>query len=106
MKNDIIAGLPETTWTLSHESPPWICASETPLLSKIQEIFCRDNEPIPTLTTHAAVEAGLLSKKYPQTQWLSVGATIHDMHTTKESITTKDLEAFTERMEKFISIIY
>lgn len=106
MKNDIIAGLPETTWTLSHESPPWICASETPLLSKIQEIFCRDNEPIPTLTTHAAVEAGLLSKKYPQTQWLSVGATIHDMHTTKESIATKDLEAFTERMEKFISIIY
>ncbi len=106
MKNDIIAGLPETTWTLSHESPPWICASETPLLSKIQEIFFRDNEPIPALTTHAAVEAGLLSKKYPQTQWLSVGATIHDMHTTKESITTKDLEAFTERMEKFISIIY
>ncbi len=106
MKNDIIAGLTETTWTLSHESPPWICASETPLLSKTQEVFCRDNEPIPTLTTHAAVEAGLLSKKYPQTQWLSVGATIHDMHTTRESITTKDFEEFVERMEKFISIIY
>ncbi len=104
MKNDILTGLPEMTWTMSHESPPWNNNAHSLLLDQIQKAFLNEeNESIPLLTTHAAVECGLLAKKYPQTEWISVGATISDMHTTRESIKIKDFEEFIERMELFIS---
>lgn len=104
MKNDIIMGLPNTNWTMNHESPPWSNTIQSDLLVRIQESFLdEENHPIPLLMTHAAVEAGLLSKKYPQTEWVSVGATIADMHTTRESIQENDFKEFTERVTRFFS---
>jgi dipeptidase D len=103
MKNDLMSELTETVWTISHESPPWNNNTQSQFLSDVQASFVdKTNIPLPLQTTHAAVECGLLAKKYPQTEWISVGATISDMHTTKESIKTKDLEEFVERMENMI----
>lgn len=104
MKNDIINWLSDTTWTLSHESPPWCSHLTSSLLRDIQETFVDEEEiPLPLITTHATVEAGLLSKKYPQTEWVSVGATISDMHTTRESLRIKDFEEFVEKLERLIT---
>jgi dipeptidase D len=100
MKHDIVSGFSETEWTMSHESPPWNNDTTSQFLNNIQTSFVdRDGTPLPLKTTHAAVECGILSKKYPQTEWISVGATISDMHTTRESILVKDFEEFVERME-------
>lgn len=103
MKNDLITGLPETVWTMSHESPPWNNDSQSEFTNNIQSSFVyEEGTPLPLRTIHATVEAGVLSKKYPQTEWVSVGVTISDMHTTRESVKTKDFEEFVERMEHII----
>lgn len=103
MQAEITARLSETTWTLSHQSPVWLVDDNSPLIKRLQEAFRnKDNEPLPAITIHAAVEAGVLAEKFPHTQWVSVGATVHHMHTTKEYIKTKDFERFIERMEKFL----
>jgi di/tripeptidase len=57
---------------------------------------------VPTVVTHATVEVGILADKYPGTQWLSMGATCHNMHTTREHIYLADLEEFCERLERII----
>lgn len=90
---------------MDHESPPWnTIHTASPLIKTVQEFF-QDEEgiPIPCITTHAAVECGILAKKYPQTEWVSVGASISDMHTTRESIKIHDFREFTERMEALIT---
>jgi len=103
MKNTLITELAETVWTMSHESPPWNNNSHSELLSHIQESFLdEENSFLPLISTHAAVECGILSQKYPQTEWISIGVTISDMHTTRESIKEEDFKIFIERMEKFI----
>jgi di/tripeptidase len=106
MKNDLTSGFPEIEWTMSHESPPWNNDAPSQFLSDIQASFVDGTDTsLPLKTTHAAVECGILSKKYPQTEWVSVGGTISDMHTTRESIKTKDFEEFVERMEALITRI-
>lgn len=54
-------------------------------------------DPLPAITMHATMEAGTLAQKYPQTSWVSIGATCHDMHTAQEHIYRKDLKEFTRR---------
>ena len=54
------------------------------------------------MTTHATVEVGTLAEKYSNTEWVSIGATCHDMHTTNEHIYLADLEEFCERLEGII----
>lgn len=51
---------------------------------------------------HATMEAGTLAEKYPNTEWVSIGASCHDMHTTREHIYLSDLEEFCGRLEKII----
>jgi di/tripeptidase len=48
------------------------------------------------------MESGTLAEKYPCTEWVSIGATCHDMHTTNEHIYTADLQEFCGRLEKII----
>jgi dipeptidase D len=98
---------------LSSESPVWLADADSPFVEKILETI--NNPPFWTLpfefwtrrlvsavTTHATVEVGTLAKKYPDTEWISIGATCHDMHTTREHIHLADLEEFCERMERII----
>jgi|GEM_PF-1980154 len=90
-------------WSREHASPPWE-SPETDILTKhIQESFVdKEGAPLETIRTHATVECGLLSEKYPETTWISVGVTIHNMHTVNEYIEIRDLEKFVERMENFL----
>jgi len=48
------------------------------------------------------MECGTLAEKYPCTEWISIGVTCHDMHTTREHIYLSDLEEFCERLERVI----
>ncbi len=88
---------------LSHESPVWLADADSPFVRKIQESMESVNgKKIPAVTTHATVEVGTLAEKYPDTEWISIGATCHDMHTTREHIHLADLEEFCQRMERII----
>lgn len=106
MKTNLTTSLPETEWTMSQDTPVWLSDTASPFVTTIQEVFRDiDDEPLPAITIHATVEAGMLAQKYPQTQWVSIGATIHHMHTTEEYIETKDFEKFVERMEALIATL-
>jgi di/tripeptidase len=106
MKSELVTALPETEWTMSQDTPVWLSDATSPFVVNIQEVFRdADDEPLPAVTTHAAVEVGMLAQKYPQTQWVSVGATVHNMHTTEEYIEIKDFEKFVERMETLIATL-
>lgn len=106
MKTNLITGRPETEWTMSQDTPVWLSDTTSPFVTTIQEVFRdTDDEPLPAITIHATVEAGMLAQKYPQTQWVSIGATIHNMHTTEEYIETKDFEKFIKRMEALIATL-
>ncbi len=48
------------------------------------------------------MEAGTLAEKYPNTAWVSIGASCHDMHTTREQIYLADLEEFCGRLQEII----
>lgn len=104
MKNKIQSAFDELNWSLSHESPVWLADADSPFVRKIQESMESVNgKKVPTMVTHATVEVGTLAEKYPDTEWISIGATCHDMHTTREHIYLSDLEEFCERMEKIIT---
>jgi dipeptidase D len=91
---------------LSHESPVWLANADSPFVRKIQESMESANDKkVPTMVTHATVEVGTLAEKYPDTEWISIGATCHDMHTTREHIYLADLEEFCQRMERIIQSI-
>ncbi len=107
----------KVSWSLSHESPVWLVESESPFVKKILETI--NNPPFWSLSatadelwtrrtvsavgTHATIEVSTLAEKYPKTEWVSVGATCHDMHTTREHIHLCDLEEFCERMKRIIT---
>ncbi len=96
----------ELNWSLSHESPVWLADADSPFVKKILEsIESVNGKKIPAITTHATVEVSTLAEKYPDTEWVSIGATCHDMHTTREHISLSDLEEFCERMERIIHTI-
>lgn len=106
MKTNLTTSLPKTEWTMSQDTPVWLSDTASPFVASIQEVFRdTDNEPLPAITIHATVEAGMLAQKYPKTQWVSVGATIHNMHTTEEYINIRDFEEFVERMETLIATL-
>ena len=52
---------------------------------------------------HATMEAGTLAEKFPNTEWVSIGASCNDMHTTGEHIYLRDLEEFCGRLERIIT---
>lgn len=106
MKQKILSTFNEwkrLNWELNHESPVWLSDADSPFVRKIWEsIESVHGKKIPAMTTHATVEVGTLAEKYPNTEWVSIGATCHDMHTTNEHIYLADLEEFCERLERVI----
>ncbi len=93
------------TYEMMHETPVWYADPRTNFVrSIVKSIQGRKKEKIPAITTHATVEVWILAQKYPNTQWISVGATCHNMHTTREHIHLADLEEFCERLERIILI--
>lgn len=106
MKQKILSKFEEVSWSLSHESPVYLADADSPFVRKIQESMESVNgKKVPTMVTHATVEVGTLAERYPDTEWISIGATCHDMHTTREHIHLADLEEFCERMERIIETV-
>jgi dipeptidase D len=105
---DIFGAFPQTkahpiSYELDHETPVWYADSDNEFIQNIAQTMQGKKWPeIPTVVTHATVEVGILADKYPGTQWVSIGATCHNMHTTREHIVLSDLEEFCERLEKII----
>lgn len=97
----------KTQWTMTQKSPPWVNTTQEISLSSLLEstFIDEDNNALPCVTTHAAVECGLLAQKYPQTEWISIGATVHNMHTVEEYIEIRDFEEFVERVKNLLSKI-
>lgn len=91
-------------YELDHETPVWYADAENDFIHHITHaISNKKGSKIPTVATHATVEVGILADKYPGTQWVSIGATCHNMHTTREHIYLRDLEEFCERLERIIA---
>lgn len=93
-------------FTLSHEWPVWLADAHSSFVQWIlASITSYNGKSIPAITMHATMEAGTLAEKFPETQWASIGASCHDMHTTREHIYLSDLEEFCGRLERIISKI-
>lgn len=89
---------------LSHEWPVWLADANSPFVQWIlASIKSYNDKSIPAITMHATMEAGTLAQKFPNTQWVSIGASCHDMHTTGEHIYRADLEEFCGRLERIIT---
>ena len=105
---DTLGKFPQTkahtiSYELDHETPVWYADPDNEFIQNIAETVSGKKWPkVPTVITHATVEVGILADKYPGTQWLSMGATCHNMHTTREHIALADLEEFCERLERVI----
>lgn len=94
-----------TLWQATHRSPPWTQDVSCELVKKINTVFVNTEMwPLPTKIAHATVECGLLAQKYPEITWISVWATVHNMHTIKEYIEVKDFAEFVEKLERYISL--
>lgn len=90
-------------WGFDHELPVWYASPDSPFVQGIlASIRSYNKSPITIQTMHATMEAGMLSVKYPDTQWVSMCATCHDMHTTREHIYKADLKEFCGRLERVI----
>lgn len=106
---DILGKFPQTkghsiSYELDHETPVWYADPENEFIQNIAETVSGKKWPkVPTVITHATVEVGILADKYPGTQWLSMGATCHNMHTTREHVHLADLEEFCERLERVVT---
>lgn len=91
------------SYELDHETPVWFADPDNDFIQNIAKTINNKKEiKIPTIATHATVEVGILADKYPGTQWVSIGATCHNMHTTREHIYLTDLEEFCKRLERII----
>lgn len=91
------------SYEFDHETPVWFADPDNEFIHQIADTMSGKKGPkIPTVATHATVEVGILADKYPGTQWVSIGATCHNMHTTREHIYLRDLEEFCERLERII----
>lgn len=91
-------------WSLSHEWPVWLADTDSHFVKWIlASIESFNGKKIPAITMHATMEAGTLAQKFPHTQWVSIGATCHDMHTTREHIYRADLEEFCGRLETIVT---
>ena len=91
------------SYEFDHETPVWFAEQENDFIRQIDDTIAGKKWPkIPTVVTHATVEVGILADTYPGTQWVSIGATCHNMHTTREHIYLRDLEEFCGRLERII----
>ncbi|MCB9807392.1 hypothetical protein H6768_06005 [Candidatus Peribacteria bacterium] len=94
------------TLEMSSENPVWYADPHSPFVQSIlRSIEAYNGKSLPAITMHATMEAGILTERYPDIQWVSLGATVHGMHTTHEHIYKADLEEFCGRIELIVSTL-
>ena len=86
--------------------PAWEYRSE----SKLRELFCEtysllyDRTP-KTAAIHAGLECGLFSEKLPDTDMISIGPDMHDIHTPKERLEINSTVRVYKVLEKMLNLI-
>lgn len=86
--------------------PAWEYRKE----SKLRELFCEtyrllyENRPR-TAAIHAGLECGLFSEKMPDTDMISVGPNMHDIHTPKERLEVESTVRVYKVLEKMLGCI-
>jgi dipeptidase D len=67
--------------------PAWEYRKESPLREKMVEVFCRMYGRNPEVVAiHAGLECGLLAKKLPGLDCVSIGPNMQDIHTSREKL--------------------
>ena len=92
------------SYEFDHETPVWFAEQENDFIRQIADTIAGKNDQKYQLSSPMQiVEVGILADTYPGTQWVSIGATCHNMqYTTREHIYLRDLEEFCERLERII----
>ena len=86
--------------------PAWEYRSE----SKLRELFCETyrllyNQTPRTAAIHAGLECGLFSEKMPDTDMISIGPDMHDIHTPKERLEIASTVRVYKVIEKMLGLI-
>ena len=86
--------------------PAWEYRSE----SKLRELFCETyrllyNKTPRTAAIHAGLECGLFSEKMPDTDMISIGPDMHDIHTPKERLEIASTVRVYKVIEKMLGLI-
>lgn len=98
MREKIFSSLSVLQWQESCSTRAWV-STLSDFTSKIQTHFW----DIPPIITHATMEAGVLSDKYPDIEWVSVGPTVANMHTVDESFLVSDFDSFAQSMFSLVT---
>jgi len=86
--------------------PAWEYRSK----SKLRELFCDTysllyNKNPKTAAIHAGLECGLFSEKLPDTDMISIGPDMHDIHTPKERLEINSTVRVYKVLEKMLGLI-
>ena len=86
--------------------PAWEYRSK----SKLRELFCETysllyNKTPRTAAIHAGLECGIFSEKLPDTDMISIGPDMHDIHTPKERLDISSTIRVYKVLEKMLSLI-
>ncbi len=79
--------------------PPWERAKESPNLEKIYEIFNAELGGCAIRSIHAGLECAILQGRIPGAEFISIGPTIRDPHSVRESLEIKSLNHFWELLQ-------
>lgn len=106
MRRKITKGLEkyEINWEIGNEIAAWANNPESEFVQSILTSVREQSKKydLPAVVMHATMEAGILAEKYPDTEWVSMGATVYNMHSIHEHIYKKDLEEFCHRLERVV----
>jgi len=91
---DDLAAMVSSVWELagaetviSGRYSGWAPNAESPLLALMQQVYAEMNgQPPQVSAVHAGLECGTIVAKYPGMEAISIGPTLHDVHTPDEEL--------------------
>ena len=88
------------------EYPGWNPNINSEILKKMKNIYREEfNKDPEILSIHAGLECGVLKKKFPKLDAISVGPTIIDPHSPDEKVNIKSVEDFWNYLIKVLELI-
>ncbi|KKN17437.1 hypothetical protein LCGC14_0965850 [marine sediment metagenome] len=83
----------EITYIIDSEYPGWVPNFKSKLLAKCKETYNElFNEDLQIKAVHAGLECGILKKKFPQMEMISIGPTSEGAHSPNERLLIKSVE--------------
>ena len=91
---DDLAAMVSSVWelagaetTISGRYPGWAPNAGSPLLALMQQVYAEMyGQPPQVSAVHAGLECGTIVAKYPGMDAISIGPTLHDVHTPDEAL--------------------